>query len=77
MGSTLKGRTAAIIGYGGIGREVARRLAGFEMDKILAVSKRGPKGTPEENAIRVDFHGRLDDLHEVLAQADFVIVAPP
>ena len=77
MGSTLKGRTAAIIGYGGIGREVARRLAGFEMDKILAVSKRGPKGTPEENAIRVDFHGRLDDLHEVLGQADFVIVAPP
>ena len=77
MGLTLKGRSAAIIGYGGIGREVVRRLAGFEMDRILAVSKRGPKGTPEENAIPVDFHGRLSNLHEALGQADFVIVAPP
>ena len=38
----LKGRTAAIVGYGGIGQEVAKRLSGFEM-KILAVSRRGPK----------------------------------
>lgn len=77
MGSTLKGRTAAIIGYGGIGREVARRLAGFEMEKVTAVSRRGPKGTPEEKAIPIDFHGALDSLHEVLSEADFVIVAPP
>ena len=77
MGQTLKGRTAAIIGYGGIGREVARRLAGFEMKKVLAVSKRGPKDTPEENAIPVDLHTTLDNMHEVLREADFVIVAPP
>ena len=36
MGQTLKGRTAAIIGFGGIGQELAKRLAGFEM-KVLAV----------------------------------------
>jgi phosphoglycerate dehydrogenase-like enzyme len=77
MGQTLKGRTAAIIGYGGIGREVAQRLAGFEMKRVLAVSKRGPKDTPEENAIPVDFHGTLDNMHDVLREADFVIVAPP
>ena len=77
MGSTLKGRTAAIIGYGGIGREVARRLAGFEMEKITAVSRRGPKSTSEEKAIPIDFHGALDALHDVLREADFVIVAPP
>lgn len=77
MGRTLKGRTAAIIGYGGIGREVARRLAGFEM-RILAVSQRGPKGRgPEEDRVQVDFHGAQDALHEVLRQADFIIVAPP
>jgi phosphoglycerate dehydrogenase-like enzyme len=77
MGRALKGRTAAIIGYGGIGREVAKRLAGFEM-KILAVSRRGSTGRdPEEGDVRVDFHGGPDTLHEVLRQADFVIVAPP
>jgi phosphoglycerate dehydrogenase-like enzyme len=72
MGMALKGRTAAIIGYGGIGQEVAKRLAGFEM-KILAVSRRGPK----PGDVPADFHGRAESLHEVLRQADFVIVAPP
>jgi phosphoglycerate dehydrogenase-like enzyme len=72
MGMALKGKAVAIVGYGGIGQEVARRLAGFEM-RILAVSRRGPK----EGEIRADFHGTQDALHEVLRQADFVIVAPP
>jgi phosphoglycerate dehydrogenase-like enzyme len=72
MGISLKGRTAAIIGFGGIGQELARRLSGFEM-KILAVSRRGPK----EGDIPVDFHGAQNSLHDVLRQADFVIAAPP
>ena len=72
MGMALKGRTAAIVGYGGIGQEVARRLSGFAM-KILAVSRRGPK----PGDVPVDFHGGPDSLHEVLRQADFIIVAPP
>ena len=72
FGAALKGRTAAIIGFGGIGQELAKRLRGFEM-KVLAVSKRGPK----EGDVPVDFHGTLDSLHTVLQQADFVIVAPP
>ncbi|MGE0825061.1 MAG: 2-hydroxyacid dehydrogenase [Candidatus Binatia bacterium] len=72
MGQALKGRTAAIIGFGGIGQELAQRLRAFEM-KVLAVSKRGPK----EGDVPVDFHGALDALHPVLQQADYVIVAPP
>jgi phosphoglycerate dehydrogenase-like enzyme len=72
FGSALKGRTAAIVGFGGIGQELAKRLRGFEM-KVLAVSKRGPKAQD----VPVDFHGALDALHTVLRQADFVIVAPP
>ncbi|MBI3245171.1 MAG: hydroxyacid dehydrogenase [Deltaproteobacteria bacterium] len=72
LGMALKGRTAAIIGFGGIGQELARRLAGLEM-KVLAVSRRGPK----EGDVAVDFHGPQASLPEVLTQADFVIVAPP
>ncbi len=72
MGQTLKGRTAAIVGFGGIGQELATRLHGFEM-KVLAVSRRGPKA----GDVAVDFHGAADTLHSLLRQADFVIVAPP
>lgn len=72
MGMALKGRTAAIIGFGGIGQELARRLSSFEM-RILAVSRRGPK----EGDTPVDFHGAQSSLHDVLRQADFVIAAPP
>lgn len=72
MGQALKGRTAAIIGFGGIGQELAKRLTGFAM-KILAVSRRGPK----TGDVQVDFHGAQNTLPEVLQQADFVITAPP
>jgi phosphoglycerate dehydrogenase-like enzyme len=72
LGMALKGRTAAIIGFGGIGQELARRLSSFEM-KIQAVSRRGPKA----GDLPVDFHGPQDSLHEVLRQADFIIAAPP
>ncbi|MBV1932013.1 MAG: 2-hydroxyacid dehydrogenase [Porticoccaceae bacterium] len=73
---SLKGRTALIVGYGGIGREVARRLSGFEM-KIIGVSRSGPKGTAEEQAVHVDLHTTQDKLHELLPEADFVVLAPP
>ncbi|HEX4881262.1 MAG TPA: 2-hydroxyacid dehydrogenase [Porticoccaceae bacterium] len=75
-GWALKGRTAVIVGYGGIGRETARRLAGFEM-RVLAVSRSGPKNTPEEDAIPVARHYAEAGLHEALREADFVILAPP
>lgn len=75
-GWALKGRTAVIVGYGGIGRETARRLAGFEM-RVLAVSRRGPKDSPEEKAILVAHHYAQAGLHEALREADFVILAPP
>lgn len=75
-GWSLKGRTALIVGYGGIGREVARRLSGFEMT-VMAVSRTGPKNTAEENAISIDGHSSQDNMHSLLPDADFVILAPP
>ncbi|MBL4783498.1 MAG: 2-hydroxyacid dehydrogenase [Porticoccaceae bacterium] len=75
-GCSLKGRTALIVGYGGIGREVARRLSGFEME-VLAVSRSGPKNSAEEEAISLAEHCRGEALHELLPRADFVILAPP
>ena len=75
-GWSLKGRTALIVGYGGIGREVARRLSGFEME-VLAVSRSGPKNTDEERVIPLAQHRSGEALHELLPRADFVILTPP
>jgi phosphoglycerate dehydrogenase-like enzyme len=70
------GKVAGIVGYGGIGREVARRLAGFEM-RVLAVSRSGPKHSAEEDAIPVAGHYPESGLHDALREADFVVLAPP
>ena len=75
-GLSLKGRTALIVGYGGIGHEIARRLSGFEME-LLAVSRSGAKNTAEEKALPLAQHRSGEALHELLPLADFVILAPP
>ena len=76
MGQALKGKTAAIIGYGGIGRALADRLSGFEMN-VLAVSRRGPTSDKPDDSTLVHRHVALDGFHDVLQEADFVITAPP
>ena len=73
IGTTLEKKTVAIVGFGGIGRALARRLRPFEM-RLLAVSRRGPRGGNEEE---VDFHGDAAQLSRVLGEADFVVVATP
>ena len=76
MGQALKGKTVAIIGYGGIGRALAERLVGFEMN-VLAVSRRGPTSDKPDDGIPIHRHVAQDGFHEVLREADFVITAPP
>jgi len=68
---TLEGQTLLILGLGGIGRETARRAAGFGM-KILAVDyNRGDK--PHY----VTYIGLPDELHGLLPRADFVLSTVP
>ena len=67
----LHGQTLGIVGYGRIGRAVARRATAFGM-KILACS-RTPRGADE-------FVGRvaeMDGLPALLAAADFIVLALP
>jgi phosphoglycerate dehydrogenase-like enzyme len=66
----LEGSTLAVVGYGSIGREVARLAKAFGM-RVLAIRK-SPR--PDELA---DFVGGLDDLPRVLSEADFVVIALP
>ncbi|SDS47971.1 D-2-hydroxyacid dehydrogenase [Opitutus sp. GAS368] len=85
-GSTLRGRTAGILGYGSIGRECARQLSALGLNIVCL------KRDPAERADRGynawpgtgDPEGRIpaawfgpDQLAEMLPQCDLVVVTLP
>lgn len=85
IGQLLRGQTLVIVGYGGIGREIARLASAFGM-RILAVKARpeqrvdtsfhlpgtgDPEGTIPERIVGVD------GLGDAFAEADFVSITLP
>lgn len=71
IGPALADRRVVILGYGAIGRAVAKRLAAFEV-RIEAVASRARPG--DDLVSRV--HG-IDDLPTLLPGADVLIVVVP
>ncbi|WP_051245023.1 2-hydroxyacid dehydrogenase [Thalassobaculum salexigens] len=72
MHREMRGCTVGIVGYGHIGREVARRCKAFDM-KVLAVSR-----TVRDEGDLVDAYWTVDDgLDRLCAESDFVIVCAP
>ena len=69
-GVALAGKSACIIGLGGVGSELGLRLQAFRM-RLTGVRVRLLVGNPRGVAMRV--YG-ADRLHEAVAQADYVIV---
>jgi phosphoglycerate dehydrogenase-like enzyme len=77
LGQCLWRSTVVILGYGGIGEEIARRLAGFGV-RIIAISRHGASGSrARDAAVRVDVHVPQSQMLSVLGEADFLIVAAP
>ena len=69
----LTGRILGVIGYGAIGRKVARMMKrGFDM-QIYAIKRNLPTDQNEE----VDFLGDLDSLDYVLENSDYLLLALP
>lgn len=66
----FQGKTAGIIGFGGIGKATASLMKAFGM-KIMAINT---SGKTDEN---VDFIGTTEDLKRVLSQSDVVVVSVP
>ncbi|CAH1956517.1 unnamed protein product [Acanthoscelides obtectus] len=70
FGQDLGNSTVGIIGFGGIGQGVARRLKGFEVRQILYA---GPKEKKEGK----DLGAKFVPLDILLKESDFVIVCVP
>jgi phosphoglycerate dehydrogenase-like enzyme len=69
-GATFRGKTALILGYGSIGREIARRLAGFDL-RILGLNRSG------RMAPGVEAMYPAERLTEALAEADVIFEVRP
>jgi phosphoglycerate dehydrogenase-like enzyme len=67
-GQALLGKTVCIVGLGGVGRELSRRLAGFKV-RITTVDDHPGRTVPGVNIVR---SFPLDRLHEALTEADYV-----
>lgn len=67
----LSGRTMLVVGLGGIGREVARRADGFDME-VLATRRSRTEPPPY-----VDRQETSDTLDELLPLADVVVLCVP
>lgn len=78
LGTSLMGKTVAILGVGSIGAQLATRLKHFQVH-LLGI-KQHPSQHPSEtlkHELGLDFLGGQDDIPHVLAQADFVVLALP
>ncbi len=67
---TLKDKTLLILGYGHIGKHIGRFGKAFGMD--VKGIKRNTKGSYE-----IDYVGGPDELHQLLPEADAVVVSLP
>jgi len=68
----IAGRTVLVVGTGGIGQAFARRAVSFDL-RVLGVRRRPELGRPEG----FDRVVGVGQLHDVLPEADAVLVAAP
>ena len=67
----LADATLGVVGFGAIGREVARRAAAFGL-RVIAVDPRPVDPPPEVAAL-----WRVEELPQLLGQSDYVVIAAP
>jgi glyoxylate reductase len=71
VGTDVWGKTLGIVGFGRIGKAMARRAIGFQMKVIYADAVRAPEVVEKE--LNVEYRG----MNTLLEEADFVTVHVP
>jgi glyoxylate reductase len=71
VGTDVWGKTLGIVGFGRIGRAVARRASGFQMKVIYTDAVRAPGEVEKE--LKAEFR----EMNALLAQSDFVSLHVP
>src|SRR5216684_940523 len=71
VGTDVCGKTLGIVGFGRIGRAMARRATGFQMKVIYTDAVRAPEAVEKE--LKAEFR----DMNALLAESDFVSVHVP
>ena len=70
-GTDVWGKTLGILGFGRIGRAVARRAAGFQMKVLYHDAMRAPE------AVERELHVEYREFNALLAESDFLSVHVP
>jgi phosphoglycerate dehydrogenase-like enzyme len=74
IGRALSRSTAGIVGLGGIGRALVKRLRGFDV-RIMGIKRRNQRQSMEE--LQLDWVGRPEDLKQLLGMSDYVFLSLP
>ncbi|XP_055542186.1 glyoxylate reductase/hydroxypyruvate reductase-like [Wyeomyia smithii] len=70
LGQDVPGSTVGIVGFGGIGQTIAKRLNGFDVGRLLYT---GPRIKSEAERFKAQFV----TFNELLKESDFVFIACP
>jgi glyoxylate reductase len=71
VGTDVWGKTLGLVGFGRIGRAVARRATGFQMKVLYTDAVRVPENVEQE------LHAEFRDLNSLLAESDYVSAHVP
>ncbi|MBA4395412.1 MAG: lactate dehydrogenase [Desulfobacca sp.] len=74
QGRALQGLTVGLVGLGGIGRALIRRLKPFDV-RIIGIKRKDPQKAKED--LGLEWVGGPEDLEELLRAADIVILCLP
>jgi phosphoglycerate dehydrogenase-like enzyme len=73
-GQALTGKVAGLVGLGGIGQALARRLTAFDM-RLMGIKRSDPARAQE--SLGLEWVGGPSDLKELLGRSDYVVLCLP
>ncbi len=74
QGRALSGKTVGLVGLGGIGRALAKKLKAFKV-RLIGIKCREPEKAKEE--LGLEWAGTPEDLDELLGRSDYVVLCLP